>query len=285
MEGGQFGATAPTPTQPAAVQPVAPQGDTQPSATAEPEQMKDRTRENFEKLLESNQRLYEQNEIMRQEIHQRLGQPEKSSETPQAVQTPSQTPAQSEWDFYETDPKTGETFINRDKLNRTMKDIQEKAKRAEISVQSLVKTNEQREIERQNKETFDAYPELNPENKDKFNKQLHLQVQGLLYSSFISPDQFGGHSLTFKEAADLVQGSKPTQPGAQPASAKAEAGDALKEAGAAQVTSQPQNPTTPSNDEDLLALRFATRMGSDEALARRLMHTEHILAGDAAGAK
>lgn len=282
MEGEQFSAPAQTPTQPVVSGQVVPQNvSTQPNP-AEPEQMKDRTRENFEKLLESNQKLFEQNEIMRQEIHQRLGQPAQSPVTPQA---PAQTPAQSEWDFYETDPKTGETFINRDKLNRTMKDIQEKAKRAEISVQSLVKTNEQREIERQNQETFSAYPELNPNEKDKFDKQLHLQVQGILYSSFISPDQFGGKPLTFKQAADLVRGNKSTQPGVQPTPAKAGEGDALKEAGAATVTSQPQNPTTPSSDEELIALRFATRMGSDEALARRLMHTEHILAGDAAGAK
>lgn len=264
------------PAQPAPVQPVVPQVvPTQPSTPAEPEQMKDRTRENFEKLLESNQRLYEQNEIMRQEIQQRLGTP-----APQAPATPQPaqpTQAQSEWDFYETDPKTGEVYINRDKLNRTMKDIQEKARRAEVTVQSLVKTNEEREIERQNKETFAVYPELNPGNQEKFDKQFSLQVEGLVYSSLIGPDRFGGRPLTFKEAADMVRGQQPAQPQGQPAPAQPGAGEALKETAASAAMSQPQNQPTYTDDSDLIALRFATRMGNEQALAQRLIHTEHIL--------
>jgi hypothetical protein len=236
--------------------------------------MKDRTRENFEKLLESNQRLFEQNEILRQEIHQRLGTP--APQAPAQPQTPP-TQAQSEWDFYETDPKTGETYINRDKLNRTMKDIRERANRAEITAQSLVKTNEEREIERQNQEAFVAYPELNPQG-GKFDERLHKQVRGMLYDSFLNPGVYGGRPLTFKEAADLARGGQPAQPAAQPApQAQPGAGEALKEAGAAQLSSQPQNAPAPTDDSELLALRFATRMGSEEALARRLVHTEHIL--------
>ena len=276
MAGEQpFSAPAQPAAQPAQAQPVEPQYvPTQPSAPAEPEQMKDRTRENFEKLLDSNQRLYEQNEILRQEIHQRLGQA-----APQAQPQPAQPQAQpqSEWDFYEVDPKTGETYINRDRLNRTMKDIQERARRAEVTVQSYVKTAEEREIERQNQETYASYPELNPKG-EKFDKQFHLQVQGLLYSSFIGPDQFGGKPLTFKEAASLVRGGQPAQPQGEPAPApQPGAGEALKEAGAAQVSSQPQNPSAPTDDAELIALRFATRMGNDRALAERLIHTEHIL--------
>ncbi len=57
--------------------------------------------------------------------------------------------------------------------------------------------------------------------------------------------------------------------------------EALKEASAANVPSQPQNPSAPSTDEELIRLRFATRHGDDKALAERLLHTEHILAKDA----
>jgi len=268
------------PAQPAA-QP-APQPAVTPQAPAqdgsqEREPMRDRTRENFEKLLESNNRLYEQNEMLRKEIQDRLAQ----APAPQPAPQPAQAP-QSEWDFYEVDPKTGETFINRDKLSQTMKELRDRTQQAEVQVQKIAKSNEEREIDRQNQEAFNAYPELNPGNKDKFDKRFHQQVRGMLYDSFLNPAEYGGRPVTFKEAADLVRGGQPTQPKAEPQGGQQQpTGQALKEAGAANVPSQPQNPTAPSNDEELLALRFATRMGNDEALARRLIHTEHILPRDA----
>lgn len=249
---------------------------------SEREPMRDRTRENFEKLLDSNNRLYEQNEMLRQEIQQRLAQTPAPQAPQQAVQQPAQTQQpQSEWDFYEVDPSTGETFINREKLNRTMKSIQEKATKAEQQVQSYIKTTEEREIERQNQEAYNAYPELNPQAGDKFDKRFHQQVRGMLYDSFLNPAEYGGRPVTFKEAADLARGNRPAQPEQPEGGQKPTEGQARKEAGSAQVSSQPQNPTQPSNDEELLGLRFATRMGSDEALAKRLIHTEHILPRDA----
>ena len=269
--------TAPNkPVQPVPVQPVVTQTEpTEPSTPAEPEVMKDRTRDNFEKLLESNQRLFEQNEIMRQEIQQKLGQP--TPQPAQQTQQPAQTP-QSEWDFYEVDPKTGETFINRDKLSETMKELRDRTQRAEVQVQKIVKTNEEKEIERQNAETFAVYPTLNPKDEN-FDKQFSLQVEGLVYSSLIGPDRFNGRPLTFKEAADMVRGQQPTQP-AQSEPEQAEEpgkGEALKETAASGAMSQPQNQTVPTDDSDLIALRFATRMGNEQALAQRLIHTEHIL--------
>lgn len=266
--------TAPNTAQPTVVQPVVtPQEPTQPSTPVEPEVMKDRTRDNFEKLLESNQRLFEQNEIMRGEIQQKLGTPAPQAQPAQPTQTPK-----SEWDFYEVDPKTGETFINRDKLSETMKELRDRTQRAEVQVQKIVKTNEEKEIERQNKETFAAYPQLDPRS-DGFDKQFSLQVEGLVYSSLIGPDRFNGRPLTFKEAADMVRGGQqPTQPAqGTPAPANAGKGDALKETAASAAMSQPQNEPTYTDDSDLIALRFATRMGNTQALAERLVHTEHIL--------
>lgn len=285
----QQGAQAQPAAQPATPQPVQetpPQVPVQ-DGSSQREPMRDRTRENFEKLLESNNRLYEQNEMLRQEIQQRLSQTPAPQAQPQQAQPQGQQPTQnaqgqSDWDFYEVDPKTGETFINRDKLNQTMKNIQEKATKAEQQVQSYIKTTEQREIERQNQEAFSAYPELNPQAGDKFDKRFHQQVRGMLYDSFLNPGEYGGRPVTFKEAADLVRGGRPAQPEPTPEDDKKSAeGEARKEAGAANVPSQPQNPTAPAVDEELLGLRFATRMGSDEALARRLIHTEHILPRDA----
>lgn len=260
--------------QPTQVQPaVTPQEPAQPSTPVEPEIMKDRTRDNFEKLLESNQRLFEQNEIMRQEIQQKLGTPAPQA---QPTQQPTQTP-QSEWDFYEVDPKTGETFINRDKLSETMKELRDRTQRAEVQVQKIVKTNEEKEIERQNSETFAVYPELNP-RAENFDKQFSLQVEGLVYSSLIGPDRFNGRPLTFKEAADMVRGQQPSQPPqGEPTPAPAGQGEALKETAATGAMSQPQNEPQYTDDSDLIALRFATRMGNTEALAKRLVHTEHIL--------
>ncbi len=240
-------------------------------------EMQERTRGQFEKLLESNQRLFQQNDLLRQEMEQRLGAiaPTQPAHPVPPVQT------KLEWDVYDIDPITGDSYINREKLNKRMVEIDEKAKKAESIVNSYVQQTEDRERERQSKETFTAYPELNPDNKEKFSQDISEQVRGVLYYSMVSPGEYGGRPLTFKEAADRVIKNKQvpvvtTEPVVAPKD------DGLKDAGAAYVQSQPQNATKPTSDEDLQALRMATRRGDDRALAQRLLNTEHIVAAGSA---
>ncbi len=261
---------APTIQQAPVAAPVAPQVDP----------VRDRTREQFDKLLESNQRLFDQNELLRQEMQQRLGAQPAPAQVPPAQSAPA---TGSEYDFYEVDAKTGEQYINRDKLNSYMRELNEKATRAEVTAQKLVQTTEHKEIERQNQEAWAAYPELNPTNKAGYNDTFGKMVEGVLMHSMMNAGQYGGRPLTFKEAADFVRGTtgQPTTQGTPAPATADDSGNALKEAGSAQVPSQHQSSMNVEDTEELRNLQILTRRGNAEALARRLMHTEHILTPDA----
>lgn len=272
-----------TVTEPKA--PVAPQAPAAPAAPL-PDDTRERTRIQFEKLIDSNKRLFESNQRLATELQQR----NQAAQTFSPIQNVpnAQTAQVNPQDFVETDPITGESLINTDKMQTHIAEINQRASNAEKAVQSYIKTSEEREIDRQNRETFVSYPELNPTNEETFNTSFNKQVRGVLFDSMYNPVDYGGRPLTFKEAADFVKAQNPQPTQSKPTSeeetkAKKAAEDAakqakeLKEQGSAQVQSQPGNPPAPTNDAELQALRMQTRLGSTEALARRLVNAPHIL--------
>lgn len=280
--------TAPVAQAPVEQTPPAPA-----QAPVTPEQLptdtREKTREQFDKLLDSNRRLFEANELLRREMTQRT--------TAQQTYAPiQQTPAPvaqqvNEADFVETDPTTGEKFINTQRMTQRINEVNSRASRTEEAVKNYIKTSEQREIERQSKETYSVYPELNPGTptslNPKFDEKFNKQVRGVLLDSMYNPNDYSGRPLSFKEAADFVKATTlSTQPSSAPAPTKKEkeaqaaaeaASKDLKTQGSVQVPSQPQNAPQPVSDEDIQRLRLRTRMGDSEALARRLINTEHIL--------
>lgn len=276
------------PQQPAAPAPVmdappqAPQPQAQVPAQAPQDGLRDKTREQFEKLLDSNRRLFEENERMKKQIDART----QSSQVFAPVQTPPTAPRQvpqvNAADFVEYDPVTGEKFINETKLNQKIATLEQQASQANQAVQSYIKTSEQREVERQNREAFTAHPELDP-NAKTFDAGFSRQVRGILFDSMYNAEDYGGRPLSFKEAADFVRTQYPRQqaaPAAQPTAEqqqKAEEGRDLKEQSTAHVQSQPQNAPAPTFDEDLMRMRRRTQLGDTEALARRIINTDHIL--------
>lgn len=293
---------APTPQVPAdaPAQPVTPAPVVTPQAPVAPapatpaplpEDTRGKTREQFEKLLESNRRLFETNTMLQQEMTRRNTANQSFAPMQQVPQPPANqvNPA----DFVEVDPVSGESYINTQKMTARLNELNVKASRAEQAVQNYIKTAENREIERQSKEAFTAYPELNPGTANvrnpKFDEKFNKQVRGVLLDSMYNPDDYGGKPLSFREAADLVK-QLPASAQPQPVTAtpdakkeekaKAEAAEKSKELKAqssAQVPSQPQNAPQPVNDEEIQRLRLKTRLGDSEALARRLINTEHIV--------
>lgn len=269
---------SPAPAPDAAPAPVAPIASPAPAPTL-PQDAKDKTREQFDKLLESNRRLYESNEALRRQIIAR----EQSNRTFEPIQqvptAPKPTVDASE--FVEVDPMTGESFINTEKMKGKIKEINDRASRAEQAIQNYIKTAEQREIERQSNETFAAYPELNPKNKDIFNEGFNKQVRGILLDSMYNPSEYGGQPLTFKAAADAIKKiTTPVQTVVEPKKEEKKTDIKAQEnkaQGSAQVPSQPGNLPEPTFDPALEALRFRTRRGDDSALAERLKATEHIV--------
>jgi len=260
--------------------PVVAQAPVAPAPAAElPTDTRDKTREQFDKLLESNRRLYESNESLRRQVIARE-QSEKTFSPIQQVPT-APKPTVDAAEFVEIDPVTGESFINTEKMKGRMKEINDRASRAEQAIQNYIKTSEQREIERQSNETFAVYPELNPRNKEKFNEGFNKQVRGVLLDSMYNPSEYGGQPLTFKAAADVVRGlNAPASTVQEPKKIEKKTDSKAqdnKAQGSAQVPSQPGNLPEPTYDARLQELRMKTRYGSDEALAERLKATEHIV--------
>ncbi len=269
--------------QPTYVQPV-----TQPVPQVAVSPDNDRTRNQFEKLLESNSELFKANEVLRQELLKR-SETNQQPQTPQLppVQAPArQVPADSQ-DLYETDPITGEYFVSADKLKARMEEMNERATRAERIASQIAQTTEQREIERQNRETFVTYPELNPDAKDKFDSKFATQTRAVIYDSLINPQDYGGRPLGFKEAADFAraqyQGTT-TMQGQQQSSSdqQSQSAQTFKQQASAGVTGQqPMERTNAGSEVDFETLRLKTRLGDRTALAQRIFAAEQAAKGEA----
>ena len=271
--------------QPVPVQPVQ-----QPAAQPPVDTSREKTREQFEKLLESNRKLFEANEALRQELQTRQVTNQVFKPVEQTPRQPAQQPQVDVSDLIFTDPNTGEQMIDQNKLASRIRQAEQEASKANQAVQNYIQAAEKREIEKQNREALSAYPELNPNDGTKFDATFSREVRAALVDSMYNPDDYGGRPLSFKEAADFVrqqnpksQAPTPTQAEVDAAKAQAAAaGQELKQQGSATVTSQPQiQPQQQETDAEIQALRARTRFGDDRALAERLKYTQHILPRDA----
>lgn len=270
-------APAPEPVAPVAQAPVAP---AQPAMPELPVSVPDRTKDQFDKLIESNRRLFETNTILNQELEQT-----------RAVRQPSpaqSVPSVNPEDFVEINPYTGDRVINEQRLKSKLEELQEKTLKAEQAIQSYTQQAEEREIDRQERETFASHPELDYRDPKNFDPEFNRLVRATLTDSFYAKDEYGGRPLSFKAAADLVRTRfpKPVAAAAAPVvdnTAASNAAQQAKEQSSAQPTSQNRQQATQSaSEEDALAdLRYKTRyLNDDKALAERIMHTEHILPRD-----
>jgi hypothetical protein len=272
-------APAPAPEPIAPVQPAQPAVDNT------------RTTEQFSKLTDSNQRLAQQNDLLRQELNNLQQQRQQNQQQFAPVQQvpavqgqqPSALPKLS--DYVEVDPQTGERFVNEAKFNNAMSDIYQKASRAEEVVKNYVQTAEQREIERQEREAFAVYPELNPRS-GQFDQRLSQQTRAIIYDSMINPHEYGGRPLSFKDAADFVSNGSgraqaPAQPPvtAVPTPAVHAENQVQKEQAAVSVPHVPQQVTQNVDaDRAYAQLVQGTRTGHDDALAIRLKNATHLAA-------
>jgi len=280
---------APAASQEPAVNPVKTAEKTEEKTTVKTDSS--RTTEQFDKLVDSNKRLYEANDLLRQQLTQRALANEQFAPV---QQTPIQQSAQKQVnvaDFVEVDPVSGERFIDDKKLQSRIEELNSKASNAEKAVQQYIQTSEQREIDRQNEEAFKAFPELNPSG-DKFNTKFHNQTRALIYDSLINPQDYGGKPLSFRKAAEFAKGggnvsdnneknqqaSALTKPEEQTVAANTPSGEDAKQQAAASVAGeQPLTREALAGSEELVKLQQATRYGDTEALARRIANSDHIL--------
>jgi len=266
-----------------------PQPVSQP-APVEPTIPDTRTQEQFSKLTESNQRLSEQtqrqsqeNEQLRQEL-QRLQQPAQQS-VPQQQQPVGQPIALPKLDDYiEIDPRTGDRFVNEAKFNAAVADIYQKASRAEQTVQNYVQTAQQREIDRDLRQAFTKYPQLNPQG-GQLDKSFAQQTRAIALDSMMNPNDYGGRTLSYSEAADFIAqagtaGQQRAATQAIPTPSVNEANQVQKEQAAAQAQSSSRQAEVAQSveaDREYQRQVEATRLGDDRAIAMRLKNSPHLL--------
>lgn len=247
-----------------------------------------RTKEQFSKLTESNNKLFNANRLLQQELLKR--QASEQSFAPIQQAQPIQQPTVEQ--FIEVDPNTGEQVVNVPKLTAAVESATTRASQAEQAVKSYIQRQEDEEVQKQTVEALSAYPELNPQG-DKFDVNFHNMTRSLIYDSLIHPTDYNGRALTFKEAADKLRGSlgkekMAQQPAIQPTPAELKAQKEAdktaqqnlekKEQASLGTAGNQQPAINPAPNDELEFLRSRTRHGGQaglEALAKRLTNVDH----------
>ena len=166
------------------------------------------------------------------------------------------------------DPETG--LINDSALSerdRILLDTQERLARAEEALTSKAQLDAQREVDKENEEMYQSFPELVPESKE-FSQELHALTRAIYLDAMTNPQDYG-KQLRGVEAAKRAKfilnknAEQAKREGAQEAleqlSPKEQA--ALEATGSSGRRTQIQN---------LDNLRLRTRKNDIEALVERL---------------
>lgn len=208
-----------------------------------PEEASDRTKREFDKL---------QQQLREERARREYAEQVYASMTPKTSER-EQVP------IY--DPDTG--LIDPDQLSdlqRQTIEANNRAQNAEKAVQSYL-------TDQENRETFAAHPELDP-NGQAFSKELHVETRRIMLDSMLNPDDYSGTQLSFKQAADLAKKSvgveQAKQEGAQ------EAIEQLTSKEQASLSATGTSGRSRSLDgEDLAQLQRRTRSGDKDAIVER----------------
>jgi hypothetical protein len=268
-----------------------PQPEQEAADTKLSDEVKQRTKEQFEKLTESNKRLVQANRALQEEARRRE-QSEKSFSSLQgqsrnpyldAIKQPEQQGGENLVEqFVEVDPVTGQQYVDEKRLSTAIVNANQRALNAERKVQGYIQQQEQVERQRQTEEAFAAHPELNPNDSENFNQDVHRRTRALLLDSMMNPGDYGNRPLTFKEAGDQAkeQSAKEAKQLAEKVEEEREKATSEKAQASAGVQGQPSGQQQAErqrleSEQELGDLVRATRKGNIEALAQRLSHTKH----------
>lgn len=232
-----------------------------------PEEASERTRKEFEKLKAHNKELQEK---LKQQT------PEKPSIMeemyPRETQTPpridaSQFPGLTQQQVNQVQEELtyvgedGYKYIDPNKLQRSLKEADERARRAEEATKQVSEQIRRYEETQQVKEAYKDFPELNP-NSESFDPNFYELVKGELLNQTITRGQrdLVKASRTIKERlSSYSQGSQKQE--------KQKEEQVKKEQINATGFSQSRTSHTASGFDDLVA---GTRYGKPGALAERL---------------
>lgn len=214
--------------------------DTAEVETKLPDEAKERTKREFDKL-QSNLR----EERARREYYEQL-----FSQVPQ-----QQTPI--------IDPDTGfPSEQGLSQIQREAAEAKQRAERAERAIQNM-----------ENQQVYQAYPELNPEG-ESFNQELHDLTRSIALDSMVNPDSHGGKQLTFKDAADKAKNILGKQADVIKKQTTEEVTEQFtsKEQASLDAGGSGRQP----NEPDLATLRQVSRGNTEEAKMARIARFEKM---------
>jgi hypothetical protein len=252
VEDSQAGAMS-TPEQTPAEESVEPAAPTEVTGTAETEELalpddaKDRTTEQFDKLKEQ----------LRDERVRR-----EEAETAYSSQYLQQQPVAGNQQKPIYDAATG--YVDVDELERlrsTTAKAQASATRSDRKLEKYI-------VQQQKAEAFAVYPELDTKSKDH-DSELAKMSNALITASMMNPKDYSGE-LTLKQAADMIRGMSDRDRKAAEKVGAAKAVEELtpKEQASLEATGRSDRRT--DVEVDYSELRGATRRGSKEATIARL---------------
>ena len=213
-----------------------------------PEEVSDRTRREFDKLRKQ----------LREERTKRLET--EGAFNAMRPRTQPAAPANPDWMI---DPESGTVDVN--KLGQAWTNLEQRAARAEQSVNRYIEDTQKREA-------FKSHPELDS-TSDNFDEDLHKRTRAFLFDSMMNPNDYQNKTLTYKEAADLAKGSlgKATEKAKAEGAKEAKEQLTPKEQASLEATGRSDKRNiTSANLKDLeVRSRQAGRAGTD-AIAERL---------------
>lgn len=232
----------------------------------------ERTAGQIDKLTEHNKRLYEANQLLQQELSRK-------QKVEQQFKPIQQEPVQNQpkvEQYVETDPVSGEQFVNEEKLRKAISEANQRATRAEESVKSYIENQQAKEEQRQTEEAYRGYPDLDPKSP-KHDADLSKKTRAYLLDSMMNPTDYGGRPLTFKEAADIASGesSKKEVKTEVETQNKEKLEDKKQAVAGVQGSSAQALGSSESDMAELNDLRFRSRRGDMQAIAQRLARTPH----------
>jgi hypothetical protein len=238
------------------------------SGTELPADASERTKLEFEKLKSHNKemadklRTYEQNQYGKSVFDSILdqgGQAQPNGNFPNVPFERQQEVAQSFVD--------ANGYVDTEAIARSLKELNDKANRAEHEAKAARETIRQGEEGRQIQEAHKAFPWLNPANKDQFDPQGFELVRDRILRNMVNGNQ---QSLA-QVAEDITRFYKPT---ANTAELQEQAVNEYKEKQAvkAQASSVQSGKGQPRQEANLSDLRERTQRGDESALDERLRH-------------
>ena len=240
--------------------------------TGLPEDVSDRTREQFEKLTQHNKQLAEE---LRQLRETRVVQPDEGidvfnplvpppkMEMPQLPNIPGLSPQQTQDEYDKLVDKDG--YIDEKLLKEELKHLKEEVKRAKEEAKaakdSYIRDRENEQLSR----TYKKFPQLNPNNKDVFNPDFYELVKDKALSQMV---RTGTRDIfrAAEDAAKIMSIQDVSLQKAQDTSRKEEQVKQINQTGTAVNRAAP--PAYNKADESYLSKR--TMAGDQDAVLERL---------------